>query len=836
MVFLSFCRAVGPPEYPKWFCKFEGMADGQAGYYVLPGNALVRHPGSANRSSRSRQSVKYAPETPNAELPRGRLMSDLKAASEPVMGKREGEERSGLEGVRRALFSEGGRKEGEKQTDDSEKVGRMGVEAGGKEGLSRSAEPSRRPRNVTDIPSIPGDACPSAWGDGAPAVSYPLKEEPCTPPRIAGEQQGWETSATKRRRTEGVMVNEADNPVWTPVRLVKNRVNLGPSGVDEGSKRVRCLDELDEAGERDWRWDDVDEGSGRVRSLSELGGGSKVERGKEWQSNGVDQGFKAVRSLTALVSSGVRKGNKKQETGEHSAIEAKRSKKVGEECGPNGGLRAEIALGEGPIAPRDSAKRARPGKGQAKHVKQVKLRELAEVLRRMEFLEHRRRQFEHGDSRNGYEGCENEPEANGGGAEKSCEGGIGFRTGEGGLSRIGIHSDNFGRPSGGPAPHESTIGCGRGKRDTECFSNLHDSWDDEEKYVLSPGVGQSEPAGDNVPIDLRTPERPSKAPNRSQSPFGETFQETVRSPRRDTASKKYKKVAWLLETAGIDGERRPHQTRGDFSDGSDGEWGGLDAEGGRSDAAWRSSDADGGRTGLDAAPDVSETARGSAGLCSDTARGRSDTIPGRSVTARGCLDSPRGTVRGCADAVPGHPDASVGRSDAAQSGSDCFGRETDAESEEQLDSEWVECEACHKWRRLPPGCPRPPEDSPWFCSMNKDPLRQVRRDLLTLASLVSVRFFFSFPCVCSFCVLSGVSLPSTAPHFTISVALFHSFHCLYLSFCRSHVIAGNSMLQNQKHGIPRSMEFPAEPGAVRGGFSVQSYNKKVACSTFYSAH
>ena len=36
-------------------------------------------------------------------------------------------------------------------------------------------------------------------------------------------------------------------------------------------------------------------------------------------------------------------------------------------------------------------------------------------------------------------------------------------------------------------------------------------------------------------------------------------------------------------------------------------------------------------------------------------------------------------------------------------------------------SDWAQCEACSKWRRLPAGATPPGEAEVWRCSMNPDP-------------------------------------------------------------------------------------------------------------------
>ena len=40
------------------------------------------------------------------------------------------------------------------------------------------------------------------------------------------------------------------------------------------------------------------------------------------------------------------------------------------------------------------------------------------------------------------------------------------------------------------------------------------------------------------------------------------------------------------------------------------------------------------------------------------------------------------------------------------------------------EDDWVQCEACLKWRRLPPGVPPPADDDPWRCEMSADAARQ----------------------------------------------------------------------------------------------------------------
>ena len=40
------------------------------------------------------------------------------------------------------------------------------------------------------------------------------------------------------------------------------------------------------------------------------------------------------------------------------------------------------------------------------------------------------------------------------------------------------------------------------------------------------------------------------------------------------------------------------------------------------------------------------------------------------------------------------------------------------------EDDWVQCEACLKWRRLPPGVPPPADDEPWRCEMSADAARQ----------------------------------------------------------------------------------------------------------------
>ena len=47
----------------------------------------------------------------------------------------------------------------------------------------------------------------------------------------------------------------------------------------------------------------------------------------------------------------------------------------------------------------------------------------------------------------------------------------------------------------------------------------------------------------------------------------------------------------------------------------------------------------------------------------------------------------------------------------------------DAALSAEYEAKWVMCEACEKWRKLPPGAPAPGADERWTCSMNEDPLR-----------------------------------------------------------------------------------------------------------------
>ncbi|GLJ49570.1 hypothetical protein SUGI_1051320 [Cryptomeria japonica] len=42
----------------------------------------------------------------------------------------------------------------------------------------------------------------------------------------------------------------------------------------------------------------------------------------------------------------------------------------------------------------------------------------------------------------------------------------------------------------------------------------------------------------------------------------------------------------------------------------------------------------------------------------------------------------------------------------------------------ESDETWVQCDACSKWRKLPSGSGRPDDSLAWFCSMNRDVLRQ----------------------------------------------------------------------------------------------------------------
>ena len=40
---------------------------------------------------------------------------------------------------------------------------------------------------------------------------------------------------------------------------------------------------------------------------------------------------------------------------------------------------------------------------------------------------------------------------------------------------------------------------------------------------------------------------------------------------------------------------------------------------------------------------------------------------------------------------------------------------------EESGTQWVQCERCDKWRRLPPGCAAPGDDEAWWCALNPVP-------------------------------------------------------------------------------------------------------------------
>jgi hypothetical protein len=51
------------------------------------------------------------------------------------------------------------------------------------------------------------------------------------------------------------------------------------------------------------------------------------------------------------------------------------------------------------------------------------------------------------------------------------------------------------------------------------------------------------------------------------------------------------------------------------------------------------------------------------------------------------------------------------------------GQEGEAPPGASLLDEWVQCDACRKWRRLPAGTPLPDDDGEWTCAMNPDEWR-----------------------------------------------------------------------------------------------------------------
>jgi hypothetical protein len=757
------------------------MTDGQAGYYVLPGDATGWKSGSAVRRRRSLY-TSFAPSTPQNELPRGRLMSDLKAVSEPNPGKveerdskavsepnpgkLEDRERGALEGVRRNLFggeenclwggtSTGGLKLSENGGGGLEErflsggLGLKSVTAAGEEGWGCASQSGQEGRN-DPLETLKGMTAPLATYCGSgdnrfaltqgpqnPVVLSPLKLGPHTPSldskgqrkmRSLSEIEHSETVA-KRRKTErtfegGVGLGQGFKDVPSLKIVVRDGFRgWQPDGVDEGFKGVRSLNDVVKDGVRQevggWQSDGVDEGFKGVRSLNDVVKDGVREEVGGWQFDGVDAGFKTVRSLDDVVKTAVKnslgQGDKPQLV-EQESCSAKTSldERSGFKTRKKGGFK-EGETGE-------ANELIASGKVDSKTALRATLeKSIAEIRRQLRELDEPQ-----GKTANQFARLSDQVIKH-----------------SGALANPGINKERVGNPSEGGGEQQGTDESWEYDRFSDVF----------EEGGVDGLVGQE--VGDRARVELR---HLQSARQLSDSGKGPELTTPVEHNLTQSMTKSLSMpTVWRAE--GADGETD--------SDSFDPTKGILMTS--RNQAH----------------PSLHD--REFAAICqipqpSPTPQPRK--APRRVRIDRTTLPGVSGGVKSGANPDPmkvtklSFVYRPIGRTLEAQSqegrSESAVDRGAGSEKEEEqqgTDSEWVECEACHKWRRLPPGCARPAEDSAWFCSMNKDPLRQVSR--WYGSSFWSFGYVASCVLCVLFCILCGLLCISCILSSSLCVFVMH---------------------------------------------------------------
>jgi hypothetical protein len=746
------------------------MADGQAGYYVLPGDATGGKSGSAVRRRRSLY-ANFAPSTPQNELPRGRLMSDLKAVSEPNPGKLEERdskavsepnpgkleerERAALEGVRRNLFGGGENRVGEGTSTGGPRSSENGggrleekslskglslksVTAAGEEGWGCALQSGQEARIEPLATMKESTAPPAAYGGSAnnrfafnrgaqtPAVLRPLKLGPHTPSldskgqrkmRFLSEIEHTETVA-KRRKTErtfegGFGVDKGFEVVPSLETVVKDGARgWQPDGVDEGFKGVRSLDNVVKDGVRHevggWQSDGVDEGFKGVRSLKDMVKGGVRQEVEGWQSDGVDAGFKAVRSLDDVVKTAVKNGlgyGDKPQLEEWESFSAKTSvyKRSGFERSGFNEMKRGV-LKEGRCG--ESNELIAGGMVESKAAIRATLeKSIAEIRRQLRELDEPQEK-----TADQYGRLSDEV--------------ITFKH-SGVLADSGKNEERVGNPSEGGGELQGMDGSSEYDRFSHVFNE--DGADKQE------GGGQDR-------VELRHVQSAEQLSDRKKGP-----EQT--SPVEDNSTQLMTE-SLSMPTAGRAGSADSEADSDSFiSYDPIREKMEMEELRSRKQAPLSSHNQEAVRQILEPSPTPQPR------KASRPVRIDRTALPATSGGKLGANPDPVKVTKLSFVYRPGSRTLEAQSQEGPSESAAVERADSEKEEEEQgTDSHWVECEACHKWRRLPPGCAKPPEDSAWFCSMNKDPLRQVGR-LSSSARYRASFWSFDYVSSCSICVL-----------------------------------------------------------------------------------